>query len=216
MDRNTLKTLRNNHPTSSWALWSPTFPEDGCVEENPTELYEYIQQHRNQLRPSVVLLSLNPSTSMPSNFRNFHSTKPTHRNDQFRDLVEDGGLTGAYMTDLVEETVEGNSGQVEPTADDVDNLFKQLEILGREEYHIVCFLQSVFNTLRDAFDATVEQLPNNITAFTTEERGFRLHCYRVWFHANWGVNKDKIPELREQLSYIKSERVDGSTEQPKG
>lgn len=211
MDRETLEALRNNHPTSSWALWSPSFPEEGCVEEDPEALYEYIVERRERLRPSVVLLSLNPSTDMPANFWNFHSTAPKHRNDQFRDLVVESGLDGAYMTDLIENTVDATASNVTPTEADVDNLFAQLQVLGQEEYHILCFLEEVFTTLEEAFDATSRELPHRIRSFTTDERGFRLHCHRVWFHANWGANKDKVPELRDQLSYLNSEIIAGES-----
>lgn len=156
MDRETLEALRDNHPTSSWAIWSPSFPEEGCIEEDPEALYEYIVKRREGLRPSVVLLSLNPSTDMPANFLNFHSTAPKHRNDQFRDLVEESGLGGAYMADLVEETADASASNVTPTEADVDNLFAQLQLLGQEEYHILCFLEEVFTTLEEAFDATVD------------------------------------------------------------
>ena len=203
-----LKKLKDNHPTSSWAIWSQEFPKEGCVEEDASKFYDFIQQSREQLRPSVVLLSLNSSTSMPSDFLNFHSTDPKHRNQQFVDVVKEGGLEGAFMTDLVEETVMVDSGKVEATSEDVENLFDQLSILGQDEYHVVCFLKQVFTTLRDYFDANVEQLPHNIKSFKAEKNGIRLNFYRVWFHANWGANKDKIPELKKQLSYINSEPLD--------
>jgi len=208
MDRTTLERIRDEHPTASWALWSPTFPKPGCVEEEQDELFEYIISRHDEMRPSIVLLSLNPSTDMPSDFWNFHSTQPKHRNDQFRDLVEASGLTGAFTTDLVEHTVDASAGDVTPTDDDVENFFHLLNLLGQDEYHVLCFLQEVFDALRDAFDETPEQLPNDIDAFTTRQRGFTLHCYRVWFHANWGANKDKIPKLEEQLAYLNQQRID--------
>lgn len=66
MDVRTLETLKDQYPTSSWALWSPEFPDDGCVEEDSKQLFDFISERRDSLRPSVVLLSLNPSTHLPS------------------------------------------------------------------------------------------------------------------------------------------------------
>jgi hypothetical protein len=43
MDVSTLEELKDEYPTSSWALWSPDFPNDGCVEEDAAELFEYIK-----------------------------------------------------------------------------------------------------------------------------------------------------------------------------
>lgn len=209
MDTGTLRTLKDEYPTSSWALWSPEFPDDGCAEEDSTALYEFITRNRDRLRPSVVLLSLNPSTELPEDYRNFHSTDPKHRNDQFRDLVEEAGLEGAYMTDLVERVIDHESENVEPTPADVDTLLEQLELLDRERYHIICFHEKVFQALLEASDSAPRELPHDIRAFSCTEDGRRIDCYRVWFHANWGANKEKIPALREQLAFIQSEVADG-------
>jgi hypothetical protein len=209
MDTSVLEKLKDEYQTSSWALWSSDFPEDGCIEGDPAEFYEYIKRNRNQLRPSVVLLSLNPSTQLPSDYQNFHSTDPKHRNDQFRDLVEEAGLEGAYMTDLVERIVDANSGNVDPTPADVENLFEQLDLLDQETYHILCFHEKVFQTLMEYYDSRSRELDHDIRAFRGVQNGVRLECYRVWFHANWGANRDKIPALREQLKFLSSEIISG-------
>jgi hypothetical protein len=58
---------------------------------------------RSALKPwgiqAIVLLSLNPYTELPSNYQNFHSTEPKHRNDQFRDFVEEVYVQGSYSPD---------------------------------------------------------------------------------------------------------------------
>lgn len=210
MDDPTLATLRDEYPTASWALWSSNFPDEGCLEEDPAEFYEFVQRNRDRLRPSVVLLSLNPSTELPSKYRNFHSTDPKHRNDQFRDLVENAGLEGAYMTDLVERVVDAKSKNVEPTRTDVDTLFEQLELLDQDQYYILCFHRKVFQALKNTFDATARTIPHEIKTFTTFQRDLRLRCYRVWFHANWGANKDKIPALQDQMSFLRSNVIESN------
>ncbi len=209
MDVSTLKTLKEEYPTSSWALWSSDFPKEGCLEEDPAQFYEFIKCNRDQLRPSVVLLSLNPSTQLPSDYQNFHSTDPKHRNDQFQDLVEDANLEGAYMTDLVERIVDANSGNVDPTPDDVENFLRQLGLLDQETYHVLCFHEKVFQTLRKYYDSSARELAHDIRAFRAVQDGVRLECYRVWFHANWGANRDKIPALRRQLTFLCSEFLSG-------
>ena len=209
MDVSTLKTLKDEYPTSSWALWSSEFPDHGCVEEDPAKFFEFISDNRDRLRPSIVLLSLNPSTKLPSDYQNFHSTEPKHRNDQFRDHVEASELEGAYMTDLVERIVDSDSGNVSPTADDVENLFDQLDLLDQDTYYVICFHEKVFQTLLDFCDSRQRELEHDIRSFRAVQDGFQLECYRVWFHANWGANRDKIPALREQLTFLSSQVIGG-------
>ncbi len=209
MDVSTLETLKDEYPTSSWALWSPEFPNDGCVEEDAAELFEFIKRNQDSLRPSVVLLSLNPSTELPSDYQNFHSTEPKHRNDQFRDHVEETGLEGAYMADLVERVVDSDSRNVDPTADDVENLLDQLDLLNQETYYVLCFHEKVFQTLLEYCGVRPRELEHDIRAFRGVQNGVQLECYRVWFHANWGANRDKIPALREQLTFLSCEIIGG-------
>ncbi|MFC7177903.1 hypothetical protein [Halosegnis marinus] len=204
MEERTLERLKHEYPTASWALWSSSFPDDGCVEEDPTRLGDYISERRESLRPAIVLLSLNPSTHLPSDFQNFHSTNPKHQNDQFRDYVVNAGLEGAYMTDLVER-VNPDSNAVEVKDEDIDTFLDQLELLGEDHYYVICFLNDVFVALREAFNGREVTYPHNILGFSAEWNGITLDCFKVYFHANWGVNQDKTPD--EQLQYLSNNVV---------
>lgn len=199
MDVRTLETLKNQYPTSSWALWSPEFPDDGCVEEDSKQLFEFISERRDSLRPSIVLLSLNPSTHLPSDYQNFHSTDAQHKNDQFRDYVVNADLEGAYMTDLVER-VTPDSNSVDVRSEDVEKFFDQLKLLEQDHYYVICFLNDVFTALRDTFDAREQDYPHNIKGFSAVTNWTKLNCFKVYFHANWGANQDKTPD--EQLKYL--------------
>lgn len=207
MDDSTLATLKDKYPTSSWALWSADFPDEGCIEEDPADFFEFIKRNRERLRPSIVLLSLNPSTELPTNYQNFHSTNPKHSNAQFQHLVEKAGLDGAYMADLVERVVDADSGNVDPTTEDVENLLSQLNLLDKETYHVLCFHGKVFQTLSKFWKSRVRELEHDIQAFRVVNDRIQLNIYRVWFHANWGVNQDKIPALRKQLKFLSSEII---------
>lgn len=114
------------------------------------------------------------------------------------------------MTDLVERVVDPDSSNVEPNTADVDNLLAQLEILNQEDYHLICFHKKVFQTLVEYFESNPRELPHNITEFTAFQDSRQLNCYRVWFHANWGANKDKIPELKNQLGFLSTEINNGA------
>jgi hypothetical protein len=209
MDIGTLATLKDEYPTSSWGLWSSNFPEEGCTEEEPAAFFDFIKRNRDRLRPSVVLLSLNPSTKLPSDYQNFHSTEPKHRNDQFRDLVEEADLEGAYMTDLVERIVDADSGNVDPTPADVENFLQQLNRLDQETYHVLCYHEKVFQTLMESCDSRSRELDYDIRAFRAVQDSIQLNCYRVWFHANWGANRDKVEELQKQMTFLSSEVING-------
>jgi len=58
-------------------------------------------------------------------------------------------------------------------------------------------------------DSRSRELDHDIRTFRGVQDGVHLECYRVWFHANWGVNRDKIPALREQLTFLSSEIIGG-------
>lgn len=208
MDVGTLEDLKTGYPTASWAVWSPEFPDEGCIEDSPEQLFDFISEQLDSLRPSIVLLSLNPSTHLPSDFQNFHSTDPQHRNDKFRDYVKGAGLEGAYMTDLVER-VNPDSNTVAVREDDIQNLLDQLELLDQNHYYVICFLNDVFTALRNEFDVKERDYPQNIKGFSTIWSGTQLDCFKVYFHANWGVNQNKTPD--EQLKYLNNQIIEAGT-----
>jgi len=59
----------------------------------------------------------------------------------------------------------------------------------------------VFQTLLEYCGSRPRELEHDIRAFRGVQNEVQLECYRVWFHANWGANRDKIPALREQLRF---------------
>jgi capsule polysaccharide export protein KpsC/LpsZ len=61
----------------------------------------------------------------------------------------------------------------------------------------------------DFCDSRSRELDHEIRAFRAVQDGIRLNCYRVWFHANWGANRDKVEELQKQMSYLSSEVING-------
>lgn len=73
MNERQLLEVKEQFPGSSRAIWSDEFRDEGCVEESPEALVEYIVANRHRLNPGVVFVSLNPSSSEPEAFSNFHS-----------------------------------------------------------------------------------------------------------------------------------------------
>lgn len=205
MDLDRLKSIRDRYPTSSWAIWSPNYPESGCVEENPDAMYRFFHQRIDKLTPNVVLLALNPSEGIPAPFANFHPTNELHYDYRLKEFIQENGLErlqGAFMTDLVLDQVDPESSKVTPTHEDVNPFLDQLDLLGETEYHIICFLEKVFQTLRGFFNAKVTELDHEIKRFKADWQGKTLHVYRVWFYGNWGANIDKVAKLESQLKYL--------------
>lgn len=157
VDRSLVKTIRDEYPETSWALWSREFPDPGCVEETPTEVAPFLVEHHEELISDVVFLGLNRSADLEAPLTNFHAPfKQPHNDYYLKEFVQDAGLTrllGGFMTDLVDK-VEPDSTSVSVTGSDGDQLFDQLELLGADRYHIVCFGNKVFEGLTDYLGAS--------------------------------------------------------------
>lgn len=210
----TLQVLRNRFPGSSWAIWSDEFPEDGCIEERPERLVEFVESNRDRLAPGVVFVSLNPASELPTDYTNFHSPSWKHYDDRLKEFVQENGLenlTGGYMTDIVTDVADPDSANVTPGTADVDRFHDQLSILGESEFHVICFTGKTFEALRGRFGAAAERYRHDIEAFTADLEGITLHVYRVWFYGLYGVHQAKVPELERQLEYLDDEVVGTDT-----
>lgn len=210
IETSVLERLRDSYGSASWALWSETFPNDGCIEEDPEALDRFIQDRRDALTPEVVLLSLNPSGEFPVGFTNFHSTDTQHYDRRLKEFIQDEELerlTGAYMTDLVMDEVTPTSDKIRPTPSHIARFREQLDLLNQPSYDVLCFHKKPFRALRDYFDAEETTLDHDIRSFETDWDRLSLQCYRVWFYGNWGANRDKVPELRDQLAYLNDEQL---------
>lgn len=205
IDEQTLTKTHNRFESASWAIWSDSFPDDGCLEEDSDALYAYIAGRIQDLSPEIVFLSLNPSTHFPEGFANFHSTESRHFDRRLKEFIQGNGLTrlmGGYMTDLVMDEQNPDSNMIRANDAHLGRFFEQLDLLGQPAYHIICFLDQPFNALRKQLGAKAKPLDHDIRSFTGDWNGRDIHCYRVWFFGNWGAHQEKVPELREQLRYL--------------
>ncbi|WP_436909046.1 hypothetical protein [Halosimplex marinum] len=205
VDLTTFDRLRTRYPGSSWALWSDSFPEVGCLEEDSDDLVAFLEANRDQLTPAVVFVSLNPSAESPSDCANFHSPSGRHYDDRLKAFIQEAGLDsllGGYMTDIVPDTVDPDSDNVDPEDADVTRFLDQLDILDQPAYDIICFTGSTFETLQQYFSASVTDRPHNIESFSVTVSGRDLSVYRVWFYGLYGVHQDKVTELVDQLQYL--------------
>lgn len=201
MNSETLTTIADRYPWASWAVWDHEFPDDGCLEDRPEQLEAFVREHAAELTPEVVLMGLNRSDELPAPFSNFHAPTKKHYDYRLKESIQDGGLSrihGAYMTDLVDE-VDPDSHGVEVTEDDASVLLEQLRLLGKSEYHVVCFGNKPFDGLVEYFDAEASTRSPEIRCATVETEGMTLRLYRVWFYGLYGAYQDKVEVFRRQL-----------------
>lgn len=205
VDLQTCRAVRERFETASWALWSDRFPKRGCVEEDPAELVQFIEDNRHRLKRDVVFLGLNPSTDSQEEeegmYTNFHSPKLQHRDVDLRIVIEENDLEGAYMTDVTTKPTP-DSGEISDEDIDIDDLIEQFEILDRDAFDIVCFGRRVFNLLKGRWSIPHEELKHNIWSFSSPVDQVDADFYSVYHYSQPdGRYTDK---LRIQLRYLQS------------
>lgn len=205
VDLDTCRKLRRNFETSSWALWSDRFPRRGCVEADPDELVEFIENNVDKLQPEVVFLGLNPSTKEQEQhdgrYTNFHSPKLQHRDVDLRISVEENGFVGAYMTDLTTKPTP-NSDEIDKDDVEVQSLIRQFEILGRDDYHVICFGRRVSNLLKDLWGVSHKELDHDVWSFSSPIDQINAQFYSVYHYSQPdGTYTDK---LRNQLRHLQN------------
>lgn len=205
VNRETLETLRDTYPASSWAIWSDSFPEEGCLEDDPEALVSFVESNRERLTPSVVFCSLNPSSESPEDYRNFHSTSGRHGDGRLKRLIQDGGLetlAGGYMTDLVPTEVTADSSRITPADADVERFLEEVALLDQEAYTVVCFTGTTFEAMTEFFGTGSRREDHNVESFVAVHEGRVYFVTRVWFYGLYGRDMAKVDELERQLALV--------------
>lgn len=204
MDEQTISEVAERFPWASWAVWDDSFPDGNCVEQQPKKLVEFICNHAARLTPDIVLLGLNRADDLGKPFQNFHAPTRKHYDYRLKAFIQDGGLDrlhGGYITDLVDD-VNPDSTEVEVTDSDVAVLLEQFEVLGTDEYHVICFGNKPFDGLVRFFEADIRTEAPEIKRASVDLDGLRLQLYRVWFYGLYGIYQDKVDTLERQLRHI--------------
>lgn len=209
MEEQIVITVAERFPWASWAVWDNSFPEGGCIEEQPKQLIDFVCEHTTHLTADVVLLGLNRSNHLTSPFQNFHAPTRRHYDYRLKEFIQDDGLDrlwGAYMTDLVDD-VNPESNEVRVTDTDAEILLNQLHLLGESEYDVICFGNKPFDGLTRYFDGDVSRQSPEIKRATVNVDGLTLRLYRVWFYGLYGANQDKVDTLKRQFQHL-NERIE--------
>lgn len=165
VDRETFDLIKRKHCAyGSWAVWAePAGPPKSNVgvlnvldpDLNPTLL--------QTLRPDVVMLGLNLSRFTPgSPFGNFHDGTAKSQDYKIRYAFAGTAYYGAYMTDVIKETVELKSGSLmryigaNPplVRENVRRLLEELSDLGYASPTVIAFG-------RDAYGLALKHVPSS-------------------------------------------------------
>lgn len=199
--------------TSSWGLWSATFANAGCLEENTIDILPFMRQMIAHLNCSVVLLGHNraPGNNAPWHpFCNFHSVGQV--GDSNLKLFIQGNnlanLSGAYMTDLSQQ-IAPHGVRVHPNQQDFDTLLAQFNILtalpGPNELTIVCLGRDTFNELMP-FLGLHHRNAQNVNAgvwhLAAAFNGLQLNMFSVNHFSPNQFNRRHVDELPIQLEFI--------------
>lgn len=204
MECQTVERIAERFTWASWAIWDDEFPNGDCVEQTPSELIDFVCENCEKLTPQVVLMGLNRSAELEAPFSNFHAPTKQHYDYRLKRFIQDGSLNtlhGAYMTDLVDE-VDPDSRTVEMTDEDADVLLEQLQLLGQDTYHVICFGNKPFDGLTQYFDVETTAQSPEMKRATIRCGDLTLELYRVWFYGLYGIHQAKVDVLKRQLERL--------------
>jgi len=190
--------------TASFAVWLSDEKRREYVNKN-------IKENLGNLKNNVILLGHNPAEPKfnPSRelkpFYNFHDGSS---DDIFlrESISECEALKGAYMTDI-SQTENSVLKEVKVSEEDIDKFKKQLKILGKKEYFVVCFGNDTFDLFQTLLKDQSSEKEKNIETKIGKLDDYTLHCFKV-LHYNRVTNhrpKDKpifISQLKEANKLI--------------
>lgn len=150
IDATRFDRIRREHGAyASWAIWAPSSskPKSGVGD-----LDIFDEQSNGDLlkalNPTVVMVGLNLSRGFADQpFRNFHDGGPAAQDFKIRYAFSGTSFWGAYMTDVIKNVVEPDSGKLSSwlrgnrhvIPDHVQNLRAELADLGHPRPVILAF-----------------------------------------------------------------------------
>jgi len=161
---------------SSWAIWEKPNTEKLTSNikkigffNNPTlELL-------SMLNPNIIIVGLNLSGKLKSDFINFHSNKNDGKLRYFQDTI----FKGCYMTDIIKNHVESKSKNIKLTKEE-------------EEKHIKFFEQELIDIGSD--NPTIIALGNKSFQILTKYLGNKYKIYKVYHTASREMNEKKASD----------------------
>ena len=143
---------------ASWAVWAD--PDAEKPKSNMGDLTvldpEINKDLLSQLNPNAVLVALNFSRgSVENSFGNFHSNYPYATDYKTRFALRDTPFWGAYMTDIIKDFDDKESGNVVSflrnnksfEKENVESFLQELRDIGATKPFLVAFGDAVFDIL---------------------------------------------------------------------
>ena len=95
---------------SSWAIWDKNYKKP---KDNISNISFFTDDNIiNKLNPNIIFVGLNISEKIQESFGNFHSKSKYENCFKLRYSLQDTILEGSYMTDIIKNFEEKESGNV--------------------------------------------------------------------------------------------------------
>ena len=146
---------------ASWAIWTHEVETPKSNMGDLTVLNPDINKNLlSELNPNVIMVALNFSKNVKhESWGNFHSNRPMATDYKTRYALRDSKLWGAYMTDIIKDYPEKESGKVAEflkfnkgfEEKNIEFFRQELRDIGSKDPLLVAFGGVVFNILKRHF-----------------------------------------------------------------
>jgi hypothetical protein len=163
---------------SSWAIWTG---QGDKPKSNIGDLSIFKDENiLKWLRPNIIFVGLNISRgAIKEPLANFHDKRKEATDFKIRHALLGTPLWGAYMTDLIKDYDEKNSGKVIQhlrnnealVLNNIQILDQELIDLGQKDYKLISFGRDVYSMLRKYYKDRYEifQVPH-YASYSSKEK----------------------------------------------
>ncbi len=201
IEANRLNLIRHLHGAyASWAVWAPA---SGAPKSNMSNL-DVLDERLNPallatLNPGVVMIGLNVASRSlsPVTFCNFHDASPVANDFKIRFAFEGSQFWGAYMTDVIKDFPETDSGRLldqlraNPAMipPQVDKLRAELSDLGPSRPFILAFGKAVYSILHKHLQRDEYSLLVPLTHYShrISKENYRERVHQQIAQARWSA-----------------------------
>lgn len=162
---------------SSWAIYADKTDREKSGMDDISFFDDPSILHK--LNPNIVLVGLNISKRIDRVFGNFHPTTSSAQDYKIRHAIKNSVFEGAYMTDIIKDFEQKNSGKLmkylsankDFEKDNVVKFEEELRDIGSTDPVIVAFGSDCYKILRrNLKDKYKIYKVTHYSAFTTKEK----------------------------------------------
>ena len=143
---------------SSWAIWGNVLDSPKSNVGDLTIFHD--KNNIDILKPNIILVGLNISRgAIKEPLANFHDKRSEATDFKIRYALRETPIWGAYMTDLIKDFDQKESGKVikhlrentELVFENINIFEKELQDLQQENYILIAFGRDVYSLLKKYF-----------------------------------------------------------------